>query len=168
LNSDNILLTFQQDALANLRAKAKAVKSLVIFIAMHFTLTHPSELQSSISITFISTLPLVHTRPSHHTTRSHVALRFIIMFSHMHIHTTCAYVLTCAYTPHKHMLSRAHTHHIYRSVPHIRPLSRIPPLRFQPKFLHRYFYLAYRPPNHGHSTKMIFVETPTLSSSRSP
>ena len=24
------------------------------------------------------------------------------------------------------------------------------------------------PPNHGHSTKMIFVETPTLSSSRSP
>jgi len=98
-----------------------------MFIAMHFTLTHPSELQSSISITFISTLLLVHTHPSHHTTRSHVALRFIIMFSHMHIHTTCAYVLTCTYTPHKHMLSRAHTHHIYRSVPHIRPLSRISP-----------------------------------------
>jgi len=26
----------------------------------------------------------------------------------------------------------------------------------------------HRPPNHGHSTKMIFVETPILSSSRSP
>ena len=48
------------------------------------------------------------------------------------------------------------------------PLAYKPPLRFQPKFLHRYFYLAYRPPYHGHSTKMIFVETTTLSSSRSP
>ena len=57
----------------------------------------------------------------------------------------------------------------YSSVPHIRPPSRIShPLHFQPKFLHRYFYPAYRPPNHGHSTKMIFVETPALSSSRSP
>jgi len=28
---------------------------------------------------------------------------------------------------------------------------------YQQTFLHRYFYLAYRPPNHGHSTKMMFL-----------
>ena len=93
---------------------------LVMFIAMHFTLTHPSELRSSFSITFISTLPLVHTRPSHHTLMSHYTT---YLCSHMHIHTKCAmfshahihqmcYVLTCTYTPRKHTLSHAHTHHM--------------------------------------------------------
>ena len=49
------------------------------------------------------------------------------------------------------------------------PFAYKPPLHFQLKFLHRYFYLANRPPNHGHATKIAtcsFVETPTLS--RSP
>ena len=48
------------------------------------------------------------------------------------------------------------------------PFAYKPSLYFQPKFLRRYFYLTYRAPNHGHSTKMILVETPTLSSLRSP
>jgi len=34
------------------------------------------------------------------------------------------------------------------------PLRVQAPPHFQPKFLHRYFYLAYRPPNHGHSTEI--------------
>ena len=35
-----------------------------------------------------------------------------------------------------------------------RPFVYKPPLHFQSKFLHRYFYLANRPPNHGHATKI--------------
>ena len=48
------------------------------------------------------------------------------------------------------------------------PFAYKPPLHIQLKFLHRYFYLANRPPNHGHATKIAFIETPSLSSSRSP
>jgi len=52
---------------------------------------------------------------------------------------------------------------MYRSVPHIRP-----PYVFSQSSCTGIFISRIGPPNHGHSTKMIFVETPTLSSSRSP
>jgi len=56
---------------------------------------------------------------------------------------------------------------VHRSVPHLRPPSRIsPPGHFQSQFLHRYFYLENSPPPPtNHATKMA---TPTLSSLRSP
>ena len=52
---------------------------------------------------------------------------------------------------------------MYRSIAHICPPSNIspPPLHFQSNF-----YLANRPTNHGHATKIetwFFVKTPTLS-----
>jgi len=56
----------------------------------------------------------------------------------------------------------------YSSVPHIRPPSRIsPPYIFSQSSCSGIFISRIGPPNHGHSIKMIFVETPTLSSSRS-
>ena len=51
----------------------------------------------------------------------------------------------------------------YRSVPHIRP-----PYVFSQSSCTGIFISRIGPPNHGLTTKMIFVETPTLSSSRSP
>ena len=59
--------------------------------------------------------------------------------------------------------------YIYRSVPHIHPLLRIsPPYIFNQSSCTGIFIPRIGPPNHAHSTKMIFIETPTLSSSRSP
>jgi len=105
----------------------------------------------------ILTAPVQYTAPAT-LTRTHVSYD-------LHLRTTVTVDPAC----HEGWVSLQWTEPTYRSVPHIRPpLAYKPPLCFQPKFLHRYFYLAYRPPNHGHSTKMIFVETPTLSSSRSP
>jgi len=49
------------------------------------------------------------------------------------------------------------------------PPSRIsPPYIFSQSSCTGIFISRIGPPNHGHSTKMIFVETPSLSSSRSP